>query len=656
MDATLDPRELGAPFAGVDGIDRSDLDAIISEASGWLGERQNGDGHWVFELEADATIPAEYILLNHFLDEIDDAREARLANYLRRIQGSHGGWPLFHDGDFDMSASVKAYYALKMVGDHVDAPHMVRARHAILAHGGAERTNVFTRFTLAMFEQVPWRACPVTPVEAMLLPKFAPFHWTKVSYWSRTVMTPLMILYSRRAKAINPRGVGIRELFRRDPEIIRDWMKNAAGHWIAESLIHIDKILRIVEPPVHWLFQKKAEAWALDFIETRLNGKDGLGAIYPAMANVLMVYQTLGLSKDDPKYKIARESVDLLCVVHGEEEYVQPCVSPVWDTCLASHAMQEAGLTAADSEVAKSNEWLRDRQILDVVGDWEHNRGHLRPGGWAFQYNNDYYPDVDDTAVVVMALARSQEDEANREAIARAEEWIVGMQSSNGGWGAFDAENQHDLLNYIPFADHGALLDPPTVDVSARCIGMLAQLGRKKDDPVVARGMNYLWREQEEDGSWFGRWGTNYIYGTWSALNAINAVDWDMTDPRVQKAVTWLKSRQQPDGGWGEDCASYWKERKDEVKGSTPSQTSWALLGLMAAGEVDSPEVERGIQYLMNAPRNGGKWEEELYNAVGFPRIFYLRYHGYSAYFPLWTLARYRNLTSGNSKRTIHGI
>jgi squalene-hopene/tetraprenyl-beta-curcumene cyclase len=465
-----------------------------------------------------------------------------------------------------------------------------------------------------------------------------------------------MMLYSRRARAVNPRGVGIRELFRRDPEIIRDWMKNATGHWIAEGLIHLDKVLRVIEPPVHWLFQKKAEAWALNFIEERLNGRDGLGAIYPAMANTLMIYHTLGMPKDDPKYKIVRESIDLLVVTKGDEEYVQPCVSPVWDTCLASHAMQEAGLTGDDPEVAKSNAWLRDRQVLDVVGDWAHNRGHLRPGGWAFQYNNDHYPDVDDTAVVVMALARSKEDEANREAIARAEEWIIGMQSSNGGWGAFDAENEHEFLNHIPFADHGALLDPPTVDVSARCIGMLAQLGRGKQDPVVAKGLNYLWSEQEPDGSWFGRWGTNYIYGTWSALNAFNAVDWDMTDPRIQKAVAWLKARQRADGGWGEDCATYWKERKGEAKGSTPSQTAWALLGLMAAGEVDSPEVARGIDYLMTAPREGGKWEEELYNAVGFPRIFYLRYHGYSAYFPLWALSRYRNLTSGNSKRTIHGM
>ncbi|WP_242390555.1 squalene--hopene cyclase [Pararhodospirillum photometricum] len=656
MDASVYLRETGAPATEGNPVGDGELNAIIDEATRWLTDRQNADGHWVFELEADATIPAEYILLNHFLDEIDDEREHRLARYLRRIQGKHGGWPLFHDGDFDMSASVKAYYALKLVGDSVEAPHMRRARAAILAHGGAERANVFTRFTLAMFGQVPWRACPVTPIEAVLLPRWSPFHTTKVSYWSRTVMTPLMVLYSRRARAINPRGIGVQELFRRNPEDVRDWMKNPTGHWIGETLIQVDKVLRVIEPAVHRLFRGKAEAWALDFIEKRLNGKDGLGGIYPAIANTLMVYQTLGYAKDHPHYRIAREAVDGLCVRHGDIEYVQPCLSPVWDTCLASHALQEAGLKANDPAIAKSNEWLRGRQVLSVVGDWAHNRGHLEPGGWAFQYWNDYYPDVDDTAVVVMALDRANEGDVNREAIKRAEAWIKGMQSANGGWGAFDAENNTEFLNHIPFADHGALLDPPTVDVSARCLGMLAQIGCPLTDPVVQKGVEFLWSEQEEDGSWFGRWGTNYIYGTWSALNALNAVDVDMQDPRVRKAVQWLKDRQQPDGGWGEDCATYWKERKGEVKGSTPTQTAWAVLGLMAAGEVDSPEVERGIRYLLDAPRDGGKWQEELYNAVGFPRIFYLRYHGYSAYFPLWALARYRSLSQGNSKFPLTGM
>ncbi len=298
---------------------------------------------------------------------------------------------------------------------------------------------------------------------------------------------------------------------------------------------------------------------------------------------------------------------------------------------------------------------MRERQILDVFGDWKTNRGHVRSGGWAFQYWNDYYPDVDDTAVVVMGLDRSGYDES-RQAIARGAEWVVGMESDSGGWGAFDANNEHYALNNIPFADHGALLDPPSSDVTARCLGMLAQLGCDRAHPTVIRSLEYLKQQQEEDGSWFGRWGTNYVYGTWSVLCALNAIGEDPNAPYIRKAVEWLKACRREDGGWGEDCASYWAERKQETKGSTPSQTAWAVLGLMAAGEVASDHVRHGIRYLLEAPRDGGKWEEKYYNAVGFPKVFYLSYHGYSAYFPLWALARYRNLSQSNAKTTMYGI
>lgn len=648
------PSKKGQPVSvPPEGVEDDRLDLVIDQASQWLIDQQKPDGHWVFELEADATIPAEYVLLNHHLDEIDPEREARIGAYLRSIQGAHGGWPLYFDGDLNVSASVKAYYALKIIGDDVNAPHMIRAREAILAHGGAEKSNVFTRMTLAMYGQVPWTACPSTPVEVVLLPRWAPFNMSKVAYWSRTVMAPLMILCSRKARAINPRGVGVRELFRQDPWTIKKWMENQTGHWMGAAFIHLDKVVRAAEPLLHKFLQKKAEKWCLDFIEERLNGRDGLGGIYPAIANTLMMYQELGVPKDDPRYKISREAVDLLCVRHGDLEYVQPCLSPVWDTCLSSHALQEVGLTAKDKPIAKSNEWLRDRQILDVKGDWTVRRPDVSPGGWAFQYNNDHYPDVDDTAVVVMAMDRSREGAVNTNAIERAEEWIKGMQSSDGGWGAFEPENTHYFLNYIPFADHGALLDPPTVDVSARCVGMMVQLAKGRNDPdtrneeCIQKGIDYILHHQEADGSWFGRWGTNYLYGTWSALNALHAAGWDKNDPRIRKAVDYLKGRQGPDGGWGEDCASYWEERKSLVKASTPTQTAWALMGLMAAGEVYSPEVERGVAYLLNAPRSGGKWEEDYYNAVGFPRFFYLRYYGYPAFFPLWALARYRNQTRG---------
>ena len=644
--------ELGAAIIPDDAL----VEATIEEVATALGDAQAADGHWVYELEADATIPAEYILLNHYLDEVNDVVEARLANYLRAIQGRHGGWPLFHDGDFDISASVKAYYALKMVGDDVDAPHMRRARDAILAFGGAAKANVFTRISLALFGQVPWRACPEIPVEVLLAPERSPLNiLEKVSYWSRTVMVPLLVLSALRPKAENPRNVGIRELFVVPPEQHKDWLKNPTGHWLGDVMLWVDKVLRIVMPFVPKTARQRAIDKAMAFVRERLNGEDGLGGIFPAMANTLMAFRALGYPTDDPDYATARRAVDKLLVFKGDIAYCQPCLSPVWDTGLAAHALMEAGHAGDDPLMARACRWLVDRQILDVRGDWAMNRKHLRPGGWAFQYRNDHYPDVDDTAVVVMALARAA-DPAWREAIERGAEWVIGMQGSRGGWGAFDADNEYYWLTHIPFADHGALLDPATADVSARCISMLAQLGYDRGHPALARGLQYLRDEQEEDGSWFGRWGTNYIYGTWSALCAFNAAGEDMSAPHMRRAVDWLKSRQRPDGGWGEDCATYWKERRDEVKVSTPSQTAWAVLGLMAAGEVDSDAVRRGVAWLLRAPRNGAEWKEEYYNAVGFPRVFYLRYHGYCAYFPLWALARYRNLKAANAKRPAYGM
>ena len=642
--------------------DGDHLDSQIEEVAAWLADCQAEDGHWAFELEADVTIPSEYIMLNHFLDEIDDPVEAKLANYIRSIQGSHGGWPLYHGGDFDMSASVKAYFALKLAGEDTEAPHMAWARHAILERGGAVKSNVFTRIALALFGQLPWRSVPVIRVEAMLLSKWMPFfHIDKVSYWSRTVMVPLLVLAALKPRARNPRGIDIAELFVRPPDRERIFLTNPTGRLLGTMLLLLDRVGRLVEPLFPKFLERKAVDKAMEFIVERLNGEDGLGGIFPAMANGLMAFDTLGYARDHPHCVISRQAIDKLLVFKNGMGYCQPCLSPVWDTGLAGLAMMEAGYGEGGPVIGAAAKWMMERQILDVEGDWKVNRGNLRPGGWAFQYRNDHYPDVDDTAVVAMALHRTG-DPIYREAIERATEWIIGMQSKNGGWGAFDADNQHFFLEHIPFADHGALLDPPTADVTARCVSMLAQLGYDKEHPCVARGLQFLRREQEEDGSWFGRWGNNYVYGTWSVLSAFNAAGVDMESHYIQKPAKWLKYCQRPDGGWGEDCSSYYQHRSwyvseenrrrrlAEVKTSTPSQTSWALLGLMAAGEIESEAVRRGIEFLLKAERTGGKWDEEYFNAVGFPRVFYLRYHGYSAYFPLWTLARYRNMLKNNIK------
>lgn len=639
--------------------DAARLDASIARATLALMDRRRADGHWCFELEADATIPAEYVLLRHFRGERDDLDlERKIGAYLRRIQGAHGGWPLFHDGAFDMSASVKAYFALKTIGDDVDAPHMARAREAILERGGAARSNVFTRILLALYRQIPWTGVPAMPVEIMLLPKWFPFHLDKVSYWARTVMVPMFVLMALKPAPVNRRAIGVGELFVTPPDQVRDWPKGAHRKEPWSTLFGgLDRALQIAEPRFPRAARAKAIKAAEAFVLERLNGVDGLGAIFPAMANSVMMFDALGYPPDDPNLKLARESIERLLVVKDEEAYCQPCVSPVWDTALASHALLEVGGAEAERSARAGLEWLKPLQELEAKGDWAVRRPDVRPGGWAFQYRNAHYPDVDDTAVVAMAMHRTAPD-AYTESIARGREWIEGLQSANGGWGAFDADNEFLYLNNIPFADHGALLDPPTVDVSARCISLLAQMGASEaTSEVMRRGVAYLRKEQEKDGSWYGRWGMNYIYGTWSTLCAFNAAGAAGDDPAVARACDWLEAIQNEDGGWGEAGDSYKLDYAGyERAASTASQTAWALLGLMAGGRRDSAAVARGIAYLQATQAEDGFWNEELFTATGFPRVFYLRYHGYSKFFPLWALARYRNLVRSNSGKVAFGM
>jgi squalene-hopene/tetraprenyl-beta-curcumene cyclase len=641
--------------------DLSGLDAAVERASQALLDLQKPDGHFVFELEADATIPAEYVLLRHYLGEPEVPEQAAaIGRYLRRIQGEHGGWSLFHGGGFDLSASVKAYFALKLLGDDIEAPHMARARKAILARGGAANTNVFTRFHLALFGAGPWKATPSLPAEVILLPRWFPIHLSKMGYWARTVVVPMLVLQAERAKARNPSGVRVDELY--DPKAKVRLTTQAADPKLGWTLFFngLDLALKAAEPFWPKGLRRKAIERCVAFVDERLNGEDGLGAIFPAMTNTVMMYDVLGYPADHPNRAIARKAVENLLIVREDGEvYCQPCASPVWDTALAAHALLETGAPATDQAAAAGLEWLKPRQVLDVKGDWADARPNLRPGGWAFQYNNDHYPDLDDTAVVVMAMDRARRSGRGRydEAIDRAVEWSVGMQSKNGGWGAFDADNTHDYLNNLPFADNGALLDPPTEDVSGRVVAMFGQLGHDKASPAFRDGLRYLERTQRADGSWFGRWGVNYVYGTWSVLCALNAAGLGPGEPMVDKAVAWLVSIQNPDGGWGEDCDSYALDYKGyQPAVSTASQTAWALLGLMAAGQADHPAVAKGIAYLRSHQRADGLWDEESHTGGGFPRVFYLRYHGYSKYFPLWAMARYRNLKRSNTREVAWGM
>jgi len=548
------------------GIAPTELDDTVTKATRALLAQQKADGHFVFELEADATMPAEYVLLTHWCGEKPILElEHKIANYLRRIQGAHGGWPLFHDGGFNISASVKAYFALKMIGDDPQAPHMARARNAVLAHGGAAESNVFTRSLLALYGVIPWSGIPVMPVEIMLLPRWFPFHLAKISYWARTVLAPLTVLYALRAVAKNPRRISVPELFCTPPEKIGRWPKGPHQRFPWSQVFGgIDRFLQIVEPHFPAGSRKRAIEKAVQFTIERLNGVDGMGAIFGPMVYAVMMLDALGYPRDHPDLVTARAALDKLLVVKADEAYCQPCVSPVWDTALMSHVLLEVGGERANEQARRALQWLEPRQVLDKAGDWAMTRPGVRPGGWAFQYNNPSYPDLDDTAVVVMAMDRAAPRLAAgvgasyREAIARGCEWVTGMQSRNGGFGAYDADNTYEYLNHIPFSDHGALLDPPTADVTARCLSMLAQLGHTAEqNESTRRALDYLRRTQEPDGSWYGRWGMNYIYGTWSVLCALNAARVDPQAPEVRRAVGWLAAIQNSDGGWGEDGESY---------------------------------------------------------------------------------------------------
>lgn len=636
------------------------LEGSLDAAARALLECRQADGHWVFELEADATIPSEYVLLRHYRGEqVEAVLEQKIARYLRRIQGKHGGWALTYQGNFDMSASVKAYFALKMIGDSPDAPHMACARDAILARGGAVNCNVFTRVLLSLYGILNWRSVPEMPVEILLLPRWFPFHLSKISYWARTVLVPLLVLQALRPRAKNPRGVTIDELFIESSQSVGPAAKAAHQRWTWFELFRgLDAVLRSAVRLSPSRLRQRAIARAVAFVTERLNGYDGLGAIFPAMANSVMMFDALG---DVVNAGVARASIERL-LVHGKSEaYCQPCVSPVWDTALTCHTLLEIGSEEAQTAAFEGLDWLLLRQVLDIAGDWAARRPKVRPGGWAFQYTNPHYPDLDDTAVVVMAMDRARRAGAGvryDSAIERGAEWIKGLQSRNGGWAAFDVDNVHDYLNNIPFADHGALIDPPTEDVTARCISMFAQLGeRLGQSETLARGVEYLIARQTAEGSWYGRWGLNYIYGTWSVLCALNACGFDRESTAIRKAVDWLVRIQNADGGWGEDNTSYRLDyRRHEPAASTASQTAWALMGLMAGGEIDHPAVMRGINYLIEGQFKDGFWNEEWFTATGFPRVFYLRYHGYRKFFPLWALARYRNLKAGKSLDQIFGM
>jgi squalene-hopene/tetraprenyl-beta-curcumene cyclase len=628
----------------------SHVDSAIERATTVLLSCQAPDGYWVGELEANTTITSEYLLFCHLVDRVDRERERKIVNYLRGHQLPDGGFSIYAKGPANVSATIKAYFAMKVAGTPPDDPALVAARSRIRALGGPPEADVFTKILLALFGEYDWAGVPSMPVEIMLLPRWSYFNLLEVSYWSRTVIVPLLIVMDRKPVKRLADHHGLDELWvvpRAQASLRLDRVPRPfsprAFLW-KNFFIGMDDYLKSWERLGPRPFRARAVEAARRWLEERLAVPGGLGGIFPAMTNAVLALRALGYPDDHPLVRGQIKEIENLGVETQDTLYYQPCLSPVWDTALAANALMESGLPPDHPQLQRAADWMMNEQIT-VPGDWQSKRPDVPPGGWPFQHSNDFYPDLDDTAMVMMALAKIQgvDPERKQRAIQRGIEWFLGMQGSDGGWASFDADNNRLILNNIPFADHGALLDPSTEDLTGRGLELLGTLGYGADHPAARRALDFIRRTQTKEGSWYGRWGANYIYGTWSVLRGLAAIGEDCSRDYVERAVAWLRGRQNDDGGWGETLASYDDPELAGRGDSMPSQTAWALLGLFAAGHGDGPAVDRGIRFLIRTQREDGGWEDPLWNGTGFPRVFYLKYHLYAKYFPLWALGVFRS-------------
>jgi len=641
------------------GLDR--VSDGLERAKDWLLGQQDEEGFWCGELEADVMLEADYIFLHTLLGTGDPGKMQRAVNEILRHQNEDGGWSLYPGGPSNISYGVKGYFALKLMGWSADDPVMVKARNWVLAHGGVVETNTFTKIYLCALGQYDYDAVPAIPPEIVLFPNWFYFNIYEISSWSRGILVPLSIIYAKKPfKKIAPEQ-GIDELFvggRANADLHLRWNRKKPISWrnfflFWDRLQH--RFERVHIRPLRKLALRRAEAWMLE----RFERSDGLGAIYPAMLNSIVALRVLGRSVDDPQMIRAMDEFEKLGIdcPEGTPDYptptfrMQPCFPPVWDTAQAMYALGEAGLPKDDPRLLKAADWLLSKEVRHK-GDWAEKVKNVEPGGWYFEFNNEFYPDIDDTGQVLLALnsVDNPRERYQHEACQRAINWIWAMQCKNGGWAAFDKDNTKSIFQYIPFADHNAMLDPPTVDITGRMLEMLALYGYTRSDARVEKAIQFILREQEPDGSWFGRWGVNYLYGTFLVLRGLESMGISNLEPSIQQAAEWVRMVQNPDGGWGETCGTYDDPDQRGVGPSTPSQTAWALLGLLAAGDTRSDSVAKGVRWLIDRQHQDGSWDElvpgrngeSYYTGTGFPRVFYLGYHLYKQYFPLLALTTYK--------------
>ncbi len=631
--------------ASLDQVERA-----IAASRDFLFSLQHPDGYWCGELEADTTLESDYIMVHTLLGTGDAGRMQRALQEILRHQNADGGWSIFHGGPSNISASVKAYFAFKLMGWSQDHPVLTRARAWILAHGGVTQVNTYTKLYLCFFGQYDYNAAPAIPPEIVLFPKWFYFNLYEISSWSRAILVPFSIAYAKKPfKKIQPEQ-GIDELFlggREKSNLHLHWDRHIFS-W-RNFFLFLDRLTHAFERvhirPLRAMALKKAERWML----ARFEKSDGLGAIYPAMLNSIIALRCLGYSLDDPQMIRAMDEFEKL----GIEEpgsgdtpatfRMQPCMSPVWDTAYAVFALGESGVSKNDPRLLKAADWMLAKEVRQK-GDWAVKVPKVEPGGWYFEFNNEFYPDVDDSAQVLLALNKvdNPRERYQHEVEQRAIQWVFAMQCKNGGWASFDKDNSKMIFQYIPFADHNAMLDPPTVDITGRVLEMLASHGYTRKDARVECAIQFLFREQEPDGSWFGRWGVNYIYGTFLVLRGLEAMGVWNHEPQIQQAAEWIRCVQNADGGWGESCVSYDDPVQRGIGVSTPSQTAWAILGLLSAGDTRSDSVAKGVRWLLEHQNSDGSWNEKDYTGTGFPRVFYLAYHMYRDYFPLFALTTYR--------------